>query len=163
MEGFVFPDKLWDICPNLEYLGGSAQSLLHAPRPPPHSSLQALLITSLFGPAGWEPAGVIRETADIVAACSGWTFGHFCMRLSWERFWSQLQSDSIHERAEWINFLVQFGLFAKKHGRPLLDVNGVAFDEKGTDHIRQSIQMETAILAGRLKTTSWTDKLSQRT
>lgn len=162
VSGFTFPDNLWELCPNLVTLGGTAQSLLYAPRPPAHINLQTIVLTSLFGPAAFETKSVVRETPESVAAGAGWTFDHFGLRMSWERFWLNLQTISIHERAEWINFLVQFGLFTRRHGRPLKDANGVAFDDPAAEHIRQSIQMETAILAGRLKTTSWTDQLSQR-
>jgi hypothetical protein len=161
MQGFTFPDQLWELCPNLQSLGGSAQSLLRAPRPPTNAIVEAVIVTSLFGPVGWELGDAIRETADIVAAYSEWRFERFDIRVSWERFWLQFQDDTIYKRAEWINFLAQFGLFGQRHGQPLRDANGVAFDEKEADQIRQSIQMETAILADRLRTTSWTNKLSR--
>lgn len=161
MQGFAFPDQLWELCPKLQSLGGSAQSLLRVPRPPANAKMESVIVTSLFGPVGWESGNDIRETADIVAAYSEWRFERFDIRVSWERFWLQFQSDTIYERAEWINFLTQFGLFGQRHGQPLRDAGGVAFDEKEADQIRQLIQMETAILAGRLRTTSWTNKLSR--
>lgn len=162
--GFEFPDTIWEQCPNLECIGGTALSLLHMPVPPRTVPVRTVFLNAIFG-VDWMPNTTeikVRETPDIVAAVAKrWpNVESFQLQITWDRFLLKFFHKPKQHRAEWINFLVPFGLFQRRHGCPLRDVNGVAFDDDKVYWVRQKVQMEAVILAQTLPTTSWTNVLS---
>ncbi|KAG8816176.1 hypothetical protein FRC18_001137 [Serendipita sp. 400] len=168
-RGFDFPENIWEQCPDLEWIGGTACSLLYIPRPPPTVPIRVIYLTGIFG-VDWRPDtpdNKVRETPEIVASTSRWTTSggtlpYFQLRWSWERFILRFDHKPVHFRAEWVNFLIQFGLFGKRHGPPLKDVDGVRLDDDRAFWVRQKIAMDAVILAQTLKTTSWTNHLANQ-
>ncbi|KAG8831246.1 hypothetical protein FRC17_003442 [Serendipita sp. 399] len=173
-RGFDFPEEIWQRCPNLEWIGGTARSLLYIPKPPPSVPLRVIYITGIYGvdwTMGLSDDNHVRETPEMVASTARWAtqtdnneLPYFQLRWSWERFMLRYHHKPPHYRAEWINFLIQFGLFGKRHGQqPLKDVDGVRLDDDRTLWVRQRIQMDAVVLAQHLKTTSWTNHFSKHT
>ncbi|KIM33351.1 hypothetical protein M408DRAFT_326097 [Serendipita vermifera MAFF 305830] len=162
-HGFAFPVEMWDWCPNLQWLGGTTQSLIRAPSSPPSINLKSILILRLFGLDRFPEHQklVVRETPHLVAAYAKRHINRFSIVTTWERWSLNFFEKPLAYRAEWANFLVQFGLFAKRHGPPLRDVDGVAFDSERAAFVRQAVQFEVAALSERLRTTSWTNNLAK--
>lgn len=161
-HGFSFPTEWWEWCPNLASLGGTAQSLVRAPIYPPSRGLESIIVFGLFGrdhSGDVRPESHVRETAQLVAAYAGRNVSEFRISTTWERWSLRFFEKPLAHRAEWINFLAQFGLFSKRHGPPLRDVDGASFEGEGAFAIRKAVQFEVAALSERLQTTSWVNSI----
>jgi len=158
-NGFAFPVEIWEWCPNLSCVGGAAQSLQRMTPPPPLLGIKSVLILRLFGRnkvPNQERECPVRETSQVVAAFSSWNVDHFNIGTTWSVWLHWFLEKPLEYRAEWANFLVQFGLFGRRHGPPLRDIDGVAFDDERAAFARQTVQVEVVMLSERLETTSWT-------
>ncbi|PVG04421.1 hypothetical protein CPB86DRAFT_810235 [Serendipita vermifera] len=163
-RGYNFPEDLWTWCPNLEIIGSSAESILRIPPPPKTVPLETVFIMALFAKDRLldETRNHVRETADVTGACSRWHFTHFRIPITWNRLVLNLQASSMSRRAEWINFLVPFGLLSKRHDKALLDLDGIAFDGDKALEVRQYLNVEALMLSERIETTSWTRWMFRR-
>lgn len=158
-NGFSFPAEIWSWCQGLTAIGGIVQSLQRMPSPPPSASIGSIVIPGLFG-KGRLPSGVdpqVRETSHLVAKWSRWNVEHFHLKWTWESWLLRLFQRPLARRAEWANFLVPFGLYGKRHGPLLRDLNCVAFDDERAAFVRHAVQAEVVMLSERLRTTSWTN------
>jgi hypothetical protein len=154
-RNFGLPPETWDWCPNLEYIGGAARTILGTARPPDRVRLSTIIIECLFETEPWisDTKAEIRETSFITGSCAKWNFAHFQITQTWERFQQEILAKPLSTRAEWINFLMPFGLLSKRVGHRLCDRDGVALDDDRASFVRERLLYESAMLKHKFRTT----------